>query len=92
MEKKQVTVPITGMTCAACATRIEKVLNKMDTVEANVNLATEKAAISFDPNQVDETDLTGKIEKLGYGVESEEVSLDITGMTCALAQQESRRC
>ncbi len=83
MEKKQVTVPITGMTCAACATRIEKVLNKMDTVEANVNLATEKAAISFDPNQVDETDLTGKIEKLGYGVESEEVSLDITGMTCA---------
>ncbi|MEC0301913.1 heavy metal translocating P-type ATPase [Terribacillus saccharophilus] len=83
MEKKQVTVPITGMTCAACATCIEKVLNKMDTVEANVNLATEKAAISFDPNQVDETDLTGKIEKLGYGVESEEVSLDITGMTCA---------
>ncbi|PAF17940.1 heavy metal translocating P-type ATPase [Terribacillus saccharophilus] len=83
MEKKQVTVPITGMTCAACATRIEKVLNKMDTVEANVNLATEKAAISFDPNQVDETDLTGKIEKLGYGVEPEEVSLDIKGMTCA---------
>lgn len=77
------TVPITGMTCAACATRIEKVLNKMDTVDANVNLATEKAAITFEPDTVDETDLAGKIEKLGYGVKQEEVSLDIKGMTCA---------
>ncbi|BDG35734.1 heavy metal-transporting ATPase [Parageobacillus caldoxylosilyticus] len=41
-EKKHVTLPITGMTCAACSSRIEKVLNKMDGVEANVNLEMEK--------------------------------------------------
>ncbi|MBL3427470.1 heavy-metal-associated domain-containing protein, partial [Klebsiella pneumoniae] len=44
-KQKHVTLGVTGMTCAACATRIEKVLNKMDGVDANVNLAMEKASI-----------------------------------------------
>lgn len=46
---KELTVQVTGMTCAACATRIEKVLNRMDGVKsANVNLAIEKAAVQYD--------------------------------------------
>ena len=45
MSKVEETLNITGMTCAACSTRVEKVLNKMDGVEAKVNLATEKASI-----------------------------------------------
>jgi len=70
--KEQLKLDITGMTCAACSTRIEKVLNKMDSVEANVNLAMESAAISFDKEQVSSNDIITKIEKLGYGVRFDE--------------------
>ena len=42
-------LPITGMTCASCASRIEKRLNKLEGVEATVNYATERASVSFDP-------------------------------------------
>jgi P-type Cu+ transporter len=82
-EKKHVTLHITGMTCAACSSRIEKVLNKMDGVEANVNLAMEKATIEYDPAKHSLHDIQAKIEKLGYGVATEKVMLDIEGMTCA---------
>lgn len=82
-EKKHVTLHITGMTCAACSSRIEKVLNKMDGVKANVNLAMEKAAIEYDPTKQSLHDIQEKIEKLGYGVATEKVMLDIEGMTCA---------
>lgn len=81
---KDTTFAITGMTCAACSTRIEKGLNKMEGVEkANVNLALEKSTISYDPSVVKPADIQQKIEKLGYGVATESVELNITGMTCA---------
>ena len=67
--KEQLKLDITGMTCAACSTRIEKVLNKMDGVEANVNLAMENAAVMFDKDKVTSDDIIKKIEKLGYGAE-----------------------
>ncbi|MFL6555238.1 MAG: cation transporter, partial [Bacillus sp. (in: firmicutes)] len=60
--KEQLKLDISGMTCAACSTRIEKVLNKMDSVEANVNLAMESAAISFDTELVSSNDIITKIE------------------------------
>lgn len=82
-EKEHVTVGVTGMTCAACSSRIEKVLNKVDGVEAQVNLTTEKANLNYDPEKVSLEDITEKIEKLGYGVETEKAEFDITGMTCA---------
>ncbi len=82
-EQKHVTLRVTGMTCAACANRIEKVLNKMDGVEANVNLAMEKATIKYDPSKQTIADIETKIENLGYGVATEKVTLDIEGMTCA---------
>ncbi|MFP3359761.1 copper ion binding protein, partial [Planococcus sp. SIMBA_143] len=80
---KQVSFDITGMTCASCSQRIEKVLNKMDGVEANVNLTMERANVQFDEQQVKAADIVNKIEKLGYGVRKEQVELDIHGMTCA---------
>lgn len=82
-EQRTVTLKVTGMTCAACANRIEKVLNKMDGVEANVNLAMEKATIQYDPSKQTIADIETKIENLGYGVATEKVTLDIEGMTCA---------
>ncbi|MCM3363954.1 heavy metal translocating P-type ATPase [Niallia sp. Sow4_A1] len=75
---------ITGMTCAACATRIEKGLNKMDGVkEANVNLALEKAMVQFDPEVMSPSDITKKVRDLGYDVVTDKKELVLTGMTCA---------
>ena len=59
-------LPIEGMTCASCATRIEKRLNKLDGVEATVNYATENAAVDFDPLRVAPQDLIAAIEAAGY--------------------------
>ncbi len=81
--QRTVTLKVTGMTCAACSNRIEKALNKMDGVEANVNLAMEKATVKYDPSKQSVADIQAKIEHLGYGVASEKVLLDIEGMTCA---------
>ncbi|ARI76608.1 heavy metal translocating P-type ATPase [Halobacillus mangrovi] len=82
-QQKDMAIGITGMTCSACSTRIEKVLNKMDGVEANVNLTMEHATVKYDPEQVEPEDITARIEKLGYGVQKERVELDIHGMTCS---------
>ena len=59
-------LPIEGMTCASCATRIEKRLNKLEGVEATVNYATENAAVSFDPARVAPEDLVAAVEAAGY--------------------------
>lgn len=81
---KESNIQITGMTCAACATRIEKGLNKLDGVEqATVNLALEKSVIKYDPSKLSEADFEKKIEALGYGVVKQKAELNITGMTCA---------
>ena len=63
---ERLTLPISGMTCAACATRIEKVLRRADGVgEASVNLATERATISFDRDKIAPPALVGAIERAG---------------------------
>jgi P-type Cu+ transporter len=81
---KEATIQITGMTCAACASRIEKGLKKLDGVtDANVNLALEKATIIFDPAVTGLKHFQEKIEAMGYGVVTEKAELNITGMTCA---------
>ncbi|MGD6804653.1 heavy metal translocating P-type ATPase [Rossellomorea aquimaris] len=81
---KEVNYKVTGMTCAACASRIEKGLNKMEGVEdAAVNFALERASVKFDPSLAAPEILQKKIEDLGYGVVTEKAEFDITGMTCA---------
>ncbi|MBO9600667.1 MAG: heavy-metal-associated domain-containing protein, partial [Cohnella sp.] len=81
---KQATLQITGMTCAACANRIEKGLSKLDGVsQANVNFALEQASVQFDPVKVDMAKLERKIQDLGYGTVKETADFDIMGMTCA---------
>ena len=58
---------ISGMTCSACANRIEKVVSKMDGVkEANVNFATEKLSVSYDADAINFGDIKAKVEKAGY--------------------------
>lgn len=84
MEPKKTSLQLTGMTCAACANRIEKGLSKMEGVqEANVNFALEKASVTFDPKVVTVQQMEEKIEKLGYGTAKETVDLQLIGMYCA---------
>lgn len=81
---KEQTFEITGMTCAACATRIEKGLNKMQGVEnATVNLALEKATVKYRDGELSPMEIKEKVEGLGYGIVTEKLELDISGMTCA---------
>lgn len=76
-------LPVQGMTCAACAGRIERVLAKVPGVmEVSVNLATEVADIGVQDEAV-LTDVRTAIEKAGFTVPEQEVELQIEGMTCA---------
>jgi Cu+-exporting ATPase len=84
MTTKNLTLPVTGMTCASCASRIERGLKKVAGVEAaQVNLASEQATIAYDAAQVQPHDLVAAVENAGYGVISDQIELPITGMTCA---------
>ncbi len=74
--RQRVDLAITGMTCASCAARIEKRLNKLDGVAATVNFASEHAAVAFDPDQVRVADLIDAVEAAGYGAALPEAVTD----------------
>lgn len=84
MATSEKTLQITGMTCAACANRIEKGLSKIEGVEkANVNFALESSTIVYDPAKTNVNEFKARVEKLGFNVVQEKVAFDISGMTCA---------
>ena len=77
---------IGGMTCSACANRIEKVVSKMDGVkEANVNFATETLTVNYDDKIITKAEIEQKVEKIGYKVEKniQSHTYKIEGMTCS---------
>ena len=65
---QRVELPIEGMTCASCAMRIERKLNKLGGVEATVNYATERASVSFDGERVTPDELVAAVAEAGYAV------------------------
>jgi Cu+-exporting ATPase len=67
--RERIELPITGMTCASCANRIERSLNKLDGVTATVNYATEKARVEFDEAAVAPDRLIEAVEAAGYRTE-----------------------
>jgi Cu+-exporting ATPase len=64
--REHVDLPIAGMTCASCANRIERKLNRLDGVQATVNFATERAAVNFDPETVTPERLVATVASAGY--------------------------
>ena len=81
---KRINLPITGMSCASCAAKIEKGLTSVEGVsKATVNFAAEKATVFFHPDQTDVSRLIDKVKDLGYEAKVEKVVLPIQGMTCA---------
>ena len=84
------TLGITGMTCASCAKAVERSVNKVEGISsANVNIAAEKLSVEFDEAKTDIQTIKEAIKKAGYGVQEKEdentreISLPISGMTCA---------
>ena len=80
---------IEGMTCASCARAVERVTGKLDGVSsANVNLATEKLSISYEPSKLRASDIKNAIEKAGYKAVEEEATID-TDKDSKLKEQKS---
>lgn len=84
MSNTEKTLKINGMTCSACANRIEKGLSRIEGVEkANVNFALESSTIFYDPDKTNVNEFKERVEKLGFSVVLEDINFDISGMTCA---------
>lgn len=87
-QEKRSLLSITGMTCANCAAAVQKALSSVPGVsEANVNLATEQATVTYNPSTVQFKDLKQAVTKAGYDIEATTTTLTIEGMTCAVCQQ-----
>src|SRR5512147_768184 len=81
MTTKQITIPITGMTCANCSATIERVTKKMPGVEqAAVNLASERGTWVYDPGVVSQDQIIARIGDIGYGVATAEAELPLQGL------------
>ena len=84
INEERIDLPITGMTCASCAMTIQKNLSELQGVnKASVNLATSKATIFYDPQQIGVASLISSIRKSGYDVGTVSVELPIQGIDCA---------
>ncbi|MCJ7825057.1 MAG: heavy metal translocating P-type ATPase [Anaerolineales bacterium] len=80
--KKALTLPITGMTCANCVAAVERNLKKLDGVHsANVNLASERASVEFDPSKVDQNDIITRIRRTGYDIALGEADFILTRLS-----------
>ena len=81
-DTKQLTLPITGMTCANCVAAVERNIKKVEGVKvANVNLSSERATIEFDPDQTGLGDFLARIERAGYGIAVGEADFMIQRMS-----------
>lgn len=84
MADNTVSLPLTGMTCTNCAANIERSLSRLEGVrQVNVNFASERAEVTFDPAQLTVQDVIERVRKSGYEVPLGRVEMPITGMTCA---------
>ena len=77
---------IEGMTCSACANRVERVVKKLDGVDnANVNFATETLSVEFDETKLNNENIEATVVKAGYGVKKnlKTYTFKVEGMTCS---------
>jgi len=92
METKRIDLQVGGMTCAACSSRVERGLKKLDGVNnVHVNLATERAVVEYDPATVTIGTFIGAVTTMGYTVKAEKVILPVGGMTCAACSSRVER-
>lgn len=83
----ELTLPISGMTCASCVSHVEGALKELPGVSnVTVNLATNKANLSYDPQRLKLDDMRRAVEDVGYAITTAELTLDVRGMTLRQAQ------
>ena len=84
MSTKNIVLPVQGMTCASCSSNVERALSKVEGVSSvNVNLATERANVTFTNGDLPLDTLVEAVASAGYEVPVEKIALPIGGMTCA---------
>ncbi len=84
-QNKRAEIKVTGMTCATCATTVEKSLLNLEGVsKAEVNLAKETASVEYDSNKLKINDLDNAVKDAGYDVINDKVVLKVGGMTCVM--------
>ncbi len=89
---KKIEVPVTGMTCAACSARVQSGLSGMEGIKfVNVNLASERASVDFNPEITSPEAIIKKIEDIGYGATVAKQTIPVTGMTCAACSARVQR-
>ena len=76
---RRLSVGVQGMTCASCAARVERALKIDGVQDVSVNLATEKASVTFDPQKVGVPALLGAVKARGYTPVTAQASLGVTG-------------
>jgi len=78
---KSTIMPVTGLTCTNCASTIEEKVRKLPgVIDANVDFASEKLSVKFDPTQLAENDIVSIVSKIGYGVATGKIDLPVTGL------------
>ncbi|HLE01887.1 MAG TPA: heavy metal translocating P-type ATPase, partial [Dehalococcoidia bacterium] len=83
-EKKRIALPITGMTCVSCVAHVTQALEEVPGVtSAQVNLASEQAAVEYDPTRTSPREMEKAVREIGYGVGRQTALLRVTGMSCA---------
>ena len=83
-ESQKTVLKTTGMTCAACANRVEKALSSLPGVySARVNFALENITVEYEPAKVSVSDIHSRVKDIGYGTAFDRVELKLTGMSCA---------
>ncbi|MFW6378050.1 MAG: heavy metal translocating P-type ATPase [Bacillota bacterium] len=88
MADKKITFSVEGMSCAACSQAVENALAETENIsEASVNINTEKATVSYNPEKISYADLEEVVENSGYSVQKRKIELPIAGMSCSSCAQ-----
>jgi P-type Cu+ transporter len=91
-ETRRLDIPVTGMTCAACAARVQKGLSRAPGVRgAAVNFATERATVEYDASAATASSLVEAVERSGYGARVEDVTLQVAGLEWAVSGEPVER-
>ncbi len=91
-ENKKIQFSVDGMTCAACANKVEQALSQMEGVtKASVVITNDKASVTYDPEQVSVDDMAESVIRAGYEVETKTEELSVADMTCAACANKVER-
>jgi Cu+-exporting ATPase len=91
-EARRIDLPITGMTCASCSSRVQNALSKLRGVESSsVNFAAEKGTVYYNPSEIPVEELIKTVKDAGYGVSVTKKTIPIKGMTCASCVQKVQK-